>query len=57
MADTDSVLSVTTGTEQDDPLADLTDEQLNQFVEDTVYVYFMLQNRVSVCIFFMISLF
>ncbi|XP_078491712.1 cilia- and flagella-associated protein 263-like [Ciona intestinalis] len=38
MADSDSILSVTTGTDQhDDPLADLTDEQLFQIVEDTIH--------------------
>nr|XP_039257133.1 coiled-coil domain-containing protein 113-like [Styela clava] len=35
MADSDSVVSAATGTDQDDPLADLTLEQLCQFVEDT----------------------
>uniref|UniRef100_H2YDN7 Cilia- and flagella-associated protein 263 n=1 Tax=Ciona savignyi TaxID=51511 RepID=H2YDN7_CIOSA len=38
MADSESVLSTTTGTDQhEDPLADLTDEQLYQIVEDTIH--------------------
>lgn len=35
MADSDSVVSGATATDQDDPIVDLTFEQLEQFVEDT----------------------
>lgn len=38
MADSDSVVSGATATDQDDPIADLTFEQLEQFVEDTEWV-------------------
>lgn len=46
MADSDSVLSTTTGTDQqDDPLGELTDEQLVQLIEDTMYAIFFISGN------------
>lgn len=36
MADSESVLSTTTGTEQDDPVAEMSDEQLSDFIQETM---------------------
>nr|CAB3228139.1 coiled-coil domain-containing protein 113-like [Phallusia mammillata] len=46
MADSDSVLSTTTGTDQqDDPLAELPDEQLVQLIEDTIHANEVIRNE------------